>query len=87
MNITFEETFTKKSGGVLMLLCRQILQPIYSFFILFLFCINDGQKFGGLGTECFSMFEVGHTGKPLKTTEVEKENKSDEIISSELNQL
>lgn len=81
MNMTFEETFTKKGGGVLMLLCRQI----YSFFLFF--CINDGWKFGGLGTECFSVFEVGHTGKPLKPTEVEKGNKSDEIISSELNQL
>lgn len=57
------------------------------FFLSFFFCINDGWKFGGLGTECFSVFEVGHTGKPLKTTEVEKGNKSDEIISSELNQL
>lgn len=41
MNMTFEETFTKKDGGMLMLLCREILRPIYSFFSFFFELMMD----------------------------------------------
>lgn len=42
--MTFEETFTKKGGGVLMLLCRQI----YSFFLFFALMMDGNLGVWGL---------------------------------------